>query len=93
MALQALQKAINETFSDLSVVDGQAVMNFITYYAGEIKDAEESNYMFHFGQYKGQKLSDILKTQKGKDYLRWLSAQEWAQKNTELMRALSKISF
>jgi len=40
-------------------------------------DAEQDamNYVLTFGAYKGQTFGEIMRTQKGRSYLRWLSAQ------------------
>jgi hypothetical protein len=81
MSLLKFQKTLYEKFNDLLNKEGNRDMkDFIdSYVEAEQKEYtnNKNNGKLTFGKYKGYSIDELAKTDKGKDYLSWLSAQSF----------------
>ena len=90
--LQKLIENLNEKFGDISMITGSELYQAIE----DFKKDEDDKYQklkqegkITFGKYKGYTITEMQRTSKGKDYLRWLLQQTWfTEKFTDLVEQI-----
>ena len=94
MSLQKLLDHLNEKFDDISMVTGSELYQSIEEYKKE-QDTKyqklKSEGKITFGRYRGYTVKEMVRTMKGRDYLRWLLQQTWfTEKFTDLVEQIEK---
>jgi uncharacterized protein (DUF3820 family) len=92
--IQKLLEHLNEKFPVISMTTGTELYSEIE----EYKKEEDAKYQklkqegkITFGRYKGYSVTEMTRTSKGKDYLRWLLQQGWfTEKFVDLVEAIEK---
>jgi uncharacterized protein (DUF3820 family) len=90
--IQKLLEHLNEKFPVISMTTGSELYSEIE----DFKKEEDAKYQklkqegkITFGKYKGYSVTEMTRTPKGKDYLRWLLQQGWfTEKFTDLVEQI-----